>query len=571
MVISSTAAALVAAASGCTVIVGLDVVPPVTDDAGITPSARDRADAGEQEGMDATTGARDAAEDSTVADAPGAPEASPAAEGGGDAATFPAIGVQASLLFSGTNVKIKGITGDDWLVYLDTSGNNFDYRAIPVRPGDAGVATVPSSSYTEISRVPYEGSADAMVINDLVFTWGGGTLTLWSSALGAQPVTVTGTSVMDLVWASEDSKHFAYIDSLSGGIYAVDGDGTNRRLLVSTTDSHCQRRLLFRGNYLTAGYCPGGSQNAILQAFDIQNGWTSTLQTSEALVSSLVDPNGTMVVAPVATGSTAYTEIFNLDGGPGRTLDPATPFIYGENNAGSLTYPWYIDYNDDAGVLWQEYASLSPPPRVLVDGGVNSFEAVSPSGKWLVAARSLDGTGHPLDLSVVSMANPGTPVLMATSTDGKSFRATEQSGWGFTADENYALFYSTVNIVLTNLPQNQQVAAGTFNAMQMSPPYTVFADVGGDSGRTTFDDNSVGGSRVLLRDNTTFVPSGDGSGNIVVDLDLLDLSKVDAGSTTIVKAVPREIAITSDGAHVVYVVPTATSADEAGIYVAPIP
>ena len=419
---STTFAAVVAVGTGCTLIIGLQVVPAAEDDGGLSAVGSDRFDGSEQERMDASTAILEAgAGDGTVTAAlEGAPAAEAAGDAGdGDASALPGAGLHASMILAGTSLKIKGMTRDGWIVYLDTSGSNFDYRAIQVPPSDAGVQSLSGASYQEIARVPYEGSGDALVINDLAFTWGGGTLTLWSSALGAKPVTVSGTSVVDAVWASDDSSHFAYIDSLSGAIYGVNGDGTHPTMLVSSADSRCTPRLTFGGDYLVIGYCPGGTTNAMLQSFDISNGWAPSLQTPESLVSSIVDPEGTMVVAPAPTGGTSAFQVFPLDGGPGRVLDPATPFIYGENNAGALTYPWYVVYNNDAGALKQAYTSLSPPPRVLVDAGVTAFEAVSPSGQWLVTARDLDGTGQPLDLSLASMTDPGTPVSMGTSSDGR--------------------------------------------------------------------------------------------------------------------------------------------------------
>ena len=103
--------------------------------------------------------------------------------------------------------------------------------------------------------------------------------------------------------------------------------------------------------------------------------------------------------------------------------------------------------------------------------------------------------------------------------------------------------------------------------MQVAAPHRALATLA----TNVFDDNSLTGSKVLLSDNCTFLASGDGGGSVVVDVEVIDLASADAGTTPIVKAIPREIAVTSDDSRVVYVVPLATLTQEAGIYVAPIP
>lgn len=583
--------AVVSAASavnGCTVIVGLQLVPPeyLDEDGGgrssvQLPAGNDSGPAASGSTPPAQGAAADAGPDSDSGasltageDAAGSEAANPDGEPPID------YGVNAFQVVSGTNLKLKGMTSDGWIVYFDTSGTNSDYKAVSIAAPDGG-ANVPK----EIYHVPEEAQADALVLGRLAFTWGTGVLTLWSSSLEA-PVEISETAYEDAVWVSADSQHFVYLDANTGGFFGVNGDGTRpTTLLASSNTADCSGGPLvqFQGDYVLISSCPSsGAADAFLSVFNVADSWSPVLSTPETVPSLLVDPQATVAAVPAPTKDAgAYIQVFPIDGGSGTVLDPNHPFFLGQNTAGALTYPWFVLYNDQVGDLWRAFAPDAPGapdgsalPQMLVDGGVTIFEAISPQGDLMEVANQLDDVGDPLDLSLVSTTNAGPSQPMAS--DEGTLMPFTQSGSGFTENEEFAVFYSNVQVELNDPNTQQKVSAGQYNAMQTSWPFVVFPAIA----TNVFDDVSLTGGDVLLLENTQFKAADDGGGNVVIDLEVVDIGALAAaggasnasergiGVAPIVLGIPREVALTSDHTRVAYVVPFGSAP---GIYIAPIP
>jgi hypothetical protein len=586
----------VLAMNACTLLVGLRSVPAADDDGdaedGPAPgdASSDASDATSPTSAEASTTPDGTLGDSTnpqntVADS-AATDATPASDTSASDATTdaadaasspeagpPVNGTDSVLVLAGTSLKIKGMTTDGWILYNDSSAvTTQDYKVISSTAfGSDAAAPI------EVQPVPNGADANASVIGQLAFTWAAGELNVWSSSMSA-PVIVSDSAVINLAWASPDSRHFVYVDATessgAGHVYGVDiADGGSIRptaLAPISNASDCGIQVVFAGAYVVIGSCPTGT-SAMLSSYVVTNGWQPALDVPETIATVLVDPGATQaaVPAPSFVGA-SYVQVFSLDGaGSAFVLDPNSPFFDGptavQSTAGMGDNPWSILYDDQSGVLWRASASGSPPPALMVDAGVNGFNALSPSSQWLQVSNTFDQVGHPRDLSLASTTEAGTPRLLAASapTDVNWVEPFFQSGIGYTLDESFATFYTeVVNLVSST---NQRVQVGQYNAMQTSPPYTVISPIA----TKVFDDISLANSTQLVLANTRFETVGDSDG-VFVDLETVDLAGSDGGTTLvpIVGDIPREIAVTSDHTHVAYVV---TQGLAPGIYLAPIP
>jgi hypothetical protein len=532
-------------------------------------------DATVSDGAAADVSTPDAAESDAIE------EANPSDAAGQDGAAADAgTGTAARLLVPGSSFYVWGITLDDEVVYYDRSTSA--YYAQPLNGGKATtISTVPPSVYSNY----------AAVFGNVAFVWTWksnfiGTLTTWTPGM-PQGASLTDNGLAyryQTIWASADSKHIAYLQNASndatvGSLYGANADGSGATPLLSSIDINasfslnlpaCFPRLVFRGDYAVVSYCTTGDAGLTpaVQAFSISNGWAPAATVPDLVASRqylpldrspftfafAVDPDGTQVAA--GTGSGGF-QVFPLDGGPATAVDPSALPAPGLSFTGSVTTPWFLLYNDDAGTLKQAYAA-NPAPQVLVDGGVNYFNALSSDGKWMLVSSARNAGAWFDDLSLVSTQNPGTPVVVASSSqyDGGPIAASGSvfgGDRGFTADSAYAL-------VVTELARNARSQwIGHLRSMSVSPPYTtkllakyVFAYV------------AVRGSKLLVSDN---FQDTDGGSTPTVDFDDVDLAS-SGNPVNVARGVPGDFAVSHDGTQVAYSVPTGSAP---GIYVSTLP
>ncbi len=553
------------------------------------------ADGPSQTGEDAAQPTQDAAAppDGTVSDAAtgdGSADASPTDGAGdgagpnGDASDAGEGGVAAHLLVPGSTLSVGGATGDNYLIYYDSSTQT--YYASPLAGGAAtAIYTAPLSAYAGYFTV----------LGNVAFCWAWdsdyiGTLVAWSSGM-TQGVSLTTSGLAYLyqtMWASDDSKHVAYLTSTSsdatvGSIYGANADGSGVTLLLSDIDIDssfsgqapaCFPRLVFKGDYAIVSLCgvaDGGALTPTIQVFSISNGWASAVAVPN-WVDSLqfnpldrnpftfpfaVDPDGERIAAASASSGNGAIQIFPVDGGPSSVVDPSAQVNANLSFTGSVNDPWSILYNDEAGALEQAYAT-NPSPQTLVDAGVNFFNALSPDGNWMLASNQENVDGWFADLSLVSTKNPGVPALVASSEQygGLPVAASgiyEGGNRGFTTDSAYAL-------VLTNLLQNPDNSwIGYLRSMPVTPPYTMKLLSNGYA----MDFATVRGSKLVVRDNYQDV---DGGTAATMDLDEVDPASA-GDAVNIASGVPGDYAISSDQTQIAY---TVTSGAAPGIYVSPL-
>lgn len=462
-----------------------------------------------------------------------------------------------TLVQSGANLKMRGMTADDYVVYISRTTNTYFAQSI-----------APGSTPTQLYALSSSQSGIVSVLGDLVFVWGyasyyAATVTLWSSALST-PLPLSSTAYAGDVWASADSQHFAYVSVtgtsgvLVGSIVGVDVDasGAHPRTLVTNVDlSHCSVSVRFAGSYAVAGYCPASDAGTTqtVQSFSVADDWSPSLVVHDNLGSFAVDPNGQEVVAASTSTGNGDLQVFPIDGGgAGTVLDTATA-LSGQVILGSPTYPWSIDYTTQAGGLMQTFVT-NPAPQLLVDGGVSYLDARSVDGKWLLVTNQVS-SGQYLDFSLVSTTNPGTPQLVAASTQYGSLPLGLSASLGtFTTDGQSVLFYSNW------AESSAGLYVGYLHSMSIASPSTYRLLSNGYG----YDDVALQGSKVLLLDDFQ-LPDG---GTIpTVDLEVVDLSTTKPAQL-IASGVPREVAVSTDLSKFAYVV---LQGPTAGVYVAPVP
>jgi hypothetical protein len=196
----------------------------------------------------------------------------------------------------------------------------------------------------------------------------------------------------------------------------------------------------------------------------------------------------------------------------------------------------------------------NPAPQLLVDGGVSYLDARSVDGKWLLVTNQVS-SGQYLDFSLVSTTNPGTPQLVAASTQYGSLPLGLSASLGtFTTDGQSVLFYSNW------AESSAGLYVGYLHSMSIASPSTYRLLSNGYG----YDDVALQGSKVLLLDDFQ-LPDG---GTIpTVDLEVVDLSTTKPAQL-IASGVPREVAVSTDLSKFAYVV---LQGPTAGVYVAPVP
>ncbi len=412
----------------------------------------------------------------------------------------------------------------------------------------------------------------------------------WSAGM-TQGVSLTTKGLAYLyqtMWASDDSKHVAYVQSTSanasvGSIYGANADGSGVALLLSNIDIDssfsgrapgCFPRLVFRGDYAFVSSCTvgdGGTLTPTIQSFSISNGWApavvvpnvvdslqySPLDRNPFTFPFAVDPDGGRIAAASASSGNGALQVFPADGGPGTVVDPSVQLSSGLSFTGSVNNPWSILYNNDAGALQQAYAA-NPTPKMLVEAGVNFFNALSSDGQWMLVSNSQNNLGWFADLSLVSTQTPGAPVLVASSSQYGGLpitpRAIFQGGnRGFTTDNAYAL-------VMTNLIETGFSRwLGYLRSMSVASPYTMKLLSTG----YMLDYVILRGSKILVGENYQ-KPDG---GSPTLDIDEVDPAS-GAGAVNIAKGVPGDSALSSDQTQIAYTVKTGAAP---GIYVSAVP
>jgi hypothetical protein len=575
--------------SGCT-----------SSSAGSAPDAMVEGAPPGDDGPTADGGADASAVDGTLSDGPGADVSTPdagAGDGGadanptdggptGDASDGAAEGgIVTHLLVPGSTVTIEGVTSDDYVIYYDSS--TLTYYAKPLAGGPATtIYTAPASA----------GSGYGSVFGKVAFVWSWnssyiGTLTTWSSGMaqGASLTTSGLAYIYQSIWASDDSRHVAYLQSTSsdatiGSLYGANADGTGATLLLANLDINsyftaqhptCFPRLVFRGDYAVVSSCTvaDAGTTPTLQSFSISGGWApqaiipnwvhslqfNVLDHSPFTFSFAVDPDGGRIAAASTSSGNGALQIFPTDGGASTVVDPSEALAASFSFTGSVNNPWSIFYNNDAGVLQQAYAT-NPAPQTLVDGGVNYLNALSNDGKWLLVSGKRNNNGWFADLSLVSTQTPGVPVNVASSTDYGGLPVTPSGNRvggsrGFTADSAYA-------IATTNMTQSSSGSwIGYLRSMLVTAPYTTKLLTNG----YMVGFAPLGASKVLVSDN--FQDTDGGGSPATVDLDVVDPASA-GGPVNIVQGVRGDNGLSGDQTQIAYSVTTGAAP---GIYVSPLP
>ncbi len=524
---------------------------------------------GEEAGPDATVAGMDGAPaDATLSDGPGAAAGDAATEGGpatdaADGGAADAGTAKPSLWLAG-NFQVQGITSDNYVVYLDEATDTFYARPLA---GGASILLYATPASIGGSFVNVKGQ------DVFIYGWGNdyvGSLMVWASPL-AQPATLTSTGGLGFLyetsWPSEDSQHIVYLvgrDGTSGSVsdvYGANVDGSSATLLASSVNTYyaattCFPRVAFRGDYAVVSYCSTGDAGStpIIQSFAISKGWspsvivTNWIDQARAYIEDQdpssfafgIDPDGGQIVAASSTSGNASLQVFPIDGGPGTVIDPSWQLDPTLSFAGTRTNPWSVYYNTDAGVLEQSPVS-NPAPRVLLDGGVNYFDAFSRDGKWMLTSNQLNPAAYFADISLVSTVTPGQSQLLATSAQygGLPIAVPQARYTSFTTDLGYA-------VVFTNLVQNNEgdwlnyvraAAVGGTSATQLvSTGYALGA-------------TPLQGSKIVMADN--FQDSDGGPGGSTVDLHVVDLS-IGGPGTVIASGLPGSYAVASDLSTVLY-------------------
>jgi hypothetical protein len=491
----------------------------------------------------------------------------------------------ATQLVSGSGLSVEGMTTDGHVLYYDSNA-----RAYSAAPLDGGAPTL---IYTAPSNLTagYGG-----VLGNIAYVWAWnshyvGTLTTWISGQ-AQGVTVTSSGLAYLYqtfWASDDSAHVAYIVATNfngnvGALYGANADGTGATVLLPNIDINsafqtlpvqCFPRVVFRGDYVVVSSCAvtDASITPSIQSFNVANGWTpaatipsfvepllfNTLDHAPFTFPFAVDPDGGAIAAATSAGADGGIQVFPIDGGPGAVaVDPSVPVTSSLSFTGSVTNPWSVLYNDSVGALRAALAS-NPSPQVLVDAGVNYFNAFSNDGQWMLASTTANG-GWFADLSLVSLQSPGSPVSFATMSQFEGLPvAAGVSKYGgprgFTADSAYAL--AETDLVQTS---NYLIPwIGYLRSMSVTSPSTPQLLTNGYAIQYT----ALHGSKVLVSDNL----QGDLQAvNGAVDLDVVD--PAGGSAVTIASGVAGDNAVSADKMTIAY---SANLDAGPGIYVSPLP
>jgi hypothetical protein len=558
---------------------------PADGGAGDVAQFDDSGATGEDGGVDATVMEMDAASpDATLADGSTAEAGDAAAEGavsdaaeGGDGEA----GTAMPTLWLGGNVRVQGITSDNYVIYEDVATDAFYARPL------AGGASL--LLYTTPASI---GGSFVTVKGRIVFIYGWGnyyvgSLMAWSSPM-TQPVTLTSTGGLGFLyetsWPSSDSQHIVYLVGKSGtngsvsDIYGANADGTGATVLASSVNTYyaattCFPRVAFQGDRAVISYCSAADAGTtpVIQSYAMSSGWTPSVVVTNwidqarmyiedqdpASFAFGIEPDGGQIVAASSTSGNGSLQVFPVDGGSGTVIDPTWQADPGLSFAGTRSSdPWSVCYNTDAGVLKQSPVA-NPAPRVLLDGGVNYFDAFSRDGKWMLVSNAMNPAAFFADISLVSTVYPGQSQLLATSAQygGLPIAMANARYEAFTTDQAYA-------IVFTNLIQNNEgswlnyvrVAAvdGSSATQLVSNGYAV--------GETPLQ-----GSKIMMADN--FQEADASAGAVTVDLHVVDPS-VGGPGTVIASRLPGSYAIANDRSTVLYDV---TEPGAPGIYVYVVP
>jgi hypothetical protein len=481
------------------------------------------------------------------------------AEGGTSVADAGDGGVPNPVLVqAGPNLKIRGLTADGNVVYVNRVTETYFFQSI-----------APGSTPTQLFALSSNQSGAVAVLGNLVFVAASQhfyavDLTLWSSSLGP-PVLVTSTNFNGEVWASADSKHFIYpnVTGLSstiiGSLIGVDvtASGLTTRTLVTGVDLYnCAVNVQFAGDEAVAEYClptDAGALADTLQAFQFTTGWTPGLSVAQTASSFVLDPNGEQV-AVAASVTNGELAAFPTDGGAPTLLDPTTTISQQTTLVGSASDPWSVDYTTPSGGLMQTYAA-SPAPQVLVSTGVSAVDATSNDGQWLLTTDQFDQSGNFLDFSLASPLDPGPLGLVADSSQfaGAPLGLGPSRGV-FSTDSKSVFFFANYGESSAGISVGDLYAASVAN-----PSVPRLLSTG-----SAFDDVPLQGSTVLVLDN---VALPDSSTIPTVDLEWMDLSTTNP-PTVLASGIPREVAVSNDLTQVVYVV---LEGSAPGVYLATVP
>ncbi len=356
------------------------------------------------------------------------------------------------------SVTVVGVTTDDYVVYMDSSGIPTMAYAISLAPGSSPITLGPLDQDDDLvvsGRVALFESGENNA--------GVGTLSVWNSSL-AKATQLSTTSCSANVGSSQyatsaDGKYVLFFDGsdpacIGGTLTVAAVDGSMKTPVVPQVDlsgNLCSLMLAFGGDRGVAGYCvTGGDGGVVIDASLPEGGSTVNVATVSSFTGPAwprtpvvvgaqpgvaVDPSGTEVVLVGANGTAAYP----IGGGPPVSIDPNGELGNVSSKPGFLV-------NDGGTLLYTTTnlalarASTTVPatPTLLSDAGAfTDILFVSPDERWVIG--TFNTSYYPdSDLYLAPAGAPGPTITLSSQL------AATITGDAFTADSSHALYLTAV-------------------------------------------------------------------------------------------------------------------------------
>jgi hypothetical protein len=491
----------------------------------------------------------------------------PSLEGGADAGPPVPVG---TTLAAGSGVLIQGVTDDGYVIYVTPTS----VSCIPVAGGTPSIL-VAAPGGTSPSGVLIDF---AFVVHDVVFLWSNvesnaGTLSVWTSWLGA-PVTITSNGSVDLLPAvSADSSTIAY---------ATDADGTLSLFgasiaalaspvkLASGMDSGtggCFPSAAFTGQaapfHLVASYCVVGSSetDGPNQAYSYPTSTWAPTELATNVTAFVLDAIGTRVAVGTSGGQ---LETIPVAGGAALPIDAAGtlgsyPSLYLSQSDGFVLY-----INSAEEALMRSPVTTSAPESLTacytsncVEGLVGRYDlllpAVSPDENWVFAYPAVISLG-------TDFAFPSGIILASTSTatdswvlTGSSANPSSAQGDPFTVDSDFGVFMQWITVdgggrVTGELDAVSTAAPSTVTMLTATAFSSIYAG--------TPSDLALTGSEISYVDNFSYDDEA-------VDLHVIDLASATT-STTLMRRINPNYVVSSDKTTIIYSVNLGGATD--GLY-----
>jgi hypothetical protein len=482
-------------------------------------------------------GGTDATPEASASDA--APDGAPSFDAGlPDGAVLP----QGKQLVQSTSVTPWGTTADGYVTFLDTATKS--YRVVPA----SGGSPTTIGAYTELLHSPpfTSGRVAGTWSNDAIAS-----LTIWTAAHGVHAI--GGDSISTSpghIAFSDDGEHVLFLDhttSNTADVTIEDTDGTNTKILLAKDDVSLLQ-VGFVGSYAVVARCAAGCAAPVLAQIIVFSGpgWskqTTLTKTGGWLGTTFPDPTGTHLLYVDASG----LQVADLASGSSVLVDPKAVSPVGFTADGS-----HVVYFGPGQSLMTAPASGpggAGPTTLVANSGFVEVTALSPDGKWALAATTMGSGATPsdgpaTDLELASLTAPGPVTSLVYDI------VAETKGVPFTSDSSFALYYAA----------NLSGDGGDFRAAPTAggSPRTITSTLGAYQ--------AAKDARVVYGDGVK--AGGGGAGLGQADIRTLDLS-TQAGPSLLVPQADLHFVLTPALDGLVYgwnVVPSAA----AGIWVLPL-